>query len=115
MWQETFRLLGEDTTMLAGRLLQDRIPLAHGDSRVSGSLVERASAVLASRIPLQLSRGEKRRLVFLLPNATQSLGRFLAVSLLVADFVHRSGVGVPSTESGPLLDGDLLLVTPAYS
>ncbi|MCI0623123.1 MAG: hypothetical protein L0387_15945 [Acidobacteria bacterium] len=111
MWQETFRVLGVDTTTLAGRILQDQIPLANEGSRLSGSLVERASAVLASRLSLQLARGEKRRLVFLLPNATQSLGRFLAVSLLVADFVHQSGVGVPTNEKGPLLGGDLLLIT----
>lgn len=111
MWQETFRLLGEDNSTLAGRLLQDQIPLTDGCARITGSLIERASAVLASRLPLQLTQGERRRLVFLLPNATQSLGRFLSVSLLVADFVHRHGVGVPPSEKGALLEGDILLVT----
>jgi hypothetical protein len=111
MWQNTFRLLGEDTGTLAGRLLRDQVPLVCGESKVTGSLVERASAVLAARLPLHLARGERRRLVFMLPNATQSLGRFLAVSMLVADFVHRSGVGVSPDEKGRLVSGDLLLVT----
>src|SRR5262249_29149428 len=74
-------------------------------------LLERASGLLAARLPVQLAPGDRRRLVFLLPNPTQSLGRFLAVSLLLADFAHRSGAGVPHHEKGELIRGDLLLVT----
>jgi len=111
MWLETFREVGQTESTLASKLLRDRIPLSRKGSRISGTLVERVSAVLASRLPVRLKPGQKRRLVFMLPNATQSLGRYLAVSLLLADFVHRQGFGVPSNEKGRLIPGDLLLVT----
>lgn len=111
MWLETFREVGRTESTLASVLLRDRIPLSRKGSRLSGSLVERASGVLASRLPVRLNPGEKRRLVFLLPNATQSLGRHLAVSLLLADFVHHQGFGVPPSEKGRLIPGDLLLIT----
>ena len=107
MWLETFRVLGQEET-LASKLLRDRILLMMKGSR---SLVKRARGVLASQLPLHLTPGEKRRLMFLLPNATQSLGRFLAVSLLLADLAHRYGKGAHSREKGRLLQGDLLLVT----
>jgi hypothetical protein len=110
MWLETFRVLGQEET-LASKLLGDRIPLVMKGSRLSSSLVERASGVLASQLPLHFTSGEKRRLLFLLPNATQSLGRFLAISLLLADLAYRYGKGAPSREKGRLLQGDLLLVT----
>src|SRR5271157_514314 len=111
MWLETFREVGQTESTLASKLLRDRIPLSRKGSRISGTLVERVSAVLASRLPVRLKPGQKRRLVFMLPNATQSLGRYLAVSLLLADFVHRQGFGVPSNEKGRLIPGDLLLIT----
>lgn len=111
MWLETFKEVGQTESTLASVLLKDRIPLLRKGSRVSGTLVERASGMLASRLPVRLKPGEKRRLVFLLPNATQSLGRYLAVSLLLADFVHRQGEGIPTNEKGRLIPGDLLLVT----
>src|SRR5437879_466387 len=110
MWLETFQVLGQEEA-LASQLLGDRIRIMMKGSRLSSSLLERARGVLASRLQLHHAPGEKRRLVFLLPNATQSLGRFLAVSLLLADFVHRDGTKVPPSEKGPLLQGDLLLVT----
>jgi hypothetical protein len=111
MWLDTFRSLGENEQSLACVLLKDRIPLALNGSRLASSLIERASGLLATRLPVRLAENEKRRLVFLLPNATQSLGRFLAVSLLLADFVHRRGIGVARQEQGELIRGDLLLVT----
>jgi hypothetical protein len=111
MWLDTFRSLGENEQSLACVLLKDRIPLALNGSRLASSLLERASGLLAARLPVRLAEHEKRRLVFLLPNATQSLGRFLAVSLLLADFVHRQGIGVAHQEQGELIRGDLLLVT----
>ncbi len=111
MWVETFREVAQTESTLASVLLKDRIPLSRKGSRLSGTLIERASGVLASRLPVKLKPWEKRRLVFLLPNATQSLGRHLAVSLLLADFVHRQGFGVPPNEKGRLVPGDLLLIT----
>ncbi len=104
-WLDAFRELKHGETF-ESILLRDDVPLvmANGD-RLSPSLVERASGVLAAHLPRHLAEGEKRRLIFVLPNATQSLGRFLAVSLLLADFVKRQ------TCDGPLLAGDLLLVT----
>jgi hypothetical protein len=111
MWVETFRTLSENDRSLAAVLLKDRIPLALNGSRLSASLLERASGLLAARLPVRLAPGEKQRLIFLVPNPSQSLGRFLAVSLLLADFVHRSGVGVQHQEKGELIRGDLILIT----
>src|SRR3954447_15864775 len=111
MWLETFGEIRQREQTLPSILLQNRLPLALNGSSLSTTLLERASGLLAARLPVQLAPGEKRRLVFLLPNATQSLGRFLAVSLLLADFVHRHGKNVPHQEIGKLIHGDLLLVT----
>src|SRR3990170_3894613 len=105
MWLDTFRALEQDRNTLGSVLLRNRLPLVTSAERLSTSIIERASAVLASYLPRDIGQGEKRRLIFLLPNATQSLGRFLAVSLLLADFVQRNASG-----EGPLLKGDLLLV-----
>lgn len=104
-WLDAFRALKREQTF-ESILLRDDVPLvvANGD-RLSPSLVERASGVLAAHLPNHIADGKKSRLIFVLPNATQSLGRFLAVSLLLADFVNRQ------TGKGPLLTGDLLLIT----
>ena len=111
MWLDTFKEVGQMDSTLASVFLRDRIPLWRRGSRLSGALVERASSVLASRLPVRLKPGEKRRLVFLLPHATQSFARHIAVSLLLADFVHRQSFNVPSGEKGRLIPGDLLLIT----
>jgi hypothetical protein len=103
-WLDAFRALKQDETF-ESRLLRDRVQLVVGGQRLSPSVIERASGVLASRLPRYLGKGEKSRLIFVLPSATQSLGRFLAVSLLLADFVKcQDG-------QSPLLGGDVLLVT----
>jgi hypothetical protein len=111
MWVETFRTLSENDRSLAAAFLRDRIALSVNGSRLSASLLERASGLLAARLPVRLAPGERRRLIFLVPNPSESLGRFLAVSLLLADFVHRSGVGVQHQEKGELIRGDLILIT----
>lgn len=111
MWLDTFRILSKRRQSFISRLLNDEIPLDVEGSPFASSVLERASGVLAARLPVHRSAGESRRLVFVLPNATQSLGRFLAVSLLLADFVHRAGEGVPAQEKGRLLEGDVLFVT----
>lgn len=111
MWLETFKAIQQDRCTLVSMFLQGAIRLSHEGSRLSSTLVERASAVLAARIAVKLKPTERRRLVFLLPQATQSLGRYLAVSVLLADFVHRDGTKVPAGEKGTLIHGDLLLVT----
>ena len=103
-WLDAFRELKQDETF-ESVLLRDRVPLVVDGQRLSPSLIERASGVLASHLPRYRGEGEKSRLIFVLPNATQSLGRFLAVSLLLADFVKRQ------EGQSPLLGGDLLLVT----
>lgn len=103
-WLDAFRALKQEETF-ESVLLRDRLPLVAEGQRLSPSLIERASGVLAAHLPRQLATGERSRLIFILPNATQSLGRFLAVSLLLADFVKRQ------EGNGPLLAGDLLLVT----
>jgi hypothetical protein len=103
-WLDAFRLLKQGQTF-ESILLRDDLPLVANGDRLSPSLVERASGVLAAHLPNHIADGKKSRLIFVLPNATQSLGRFLAVSLLLADFVNRQ------EGKGPLLTGDLLLVT----
>lgn len=103
-WLDTFRALKQGETF-ESRLFRDDLPLVANGQTLSPSVIERVSGVLASYLPKSLSKGQKRRLIFVLPNATQSLGRFLAVSLLLADFVKRQG------GDGAILGGDLLLVT----
>jgi hypothetical protein len=104
MWLDAFRALKHEETF-ESILLRDRLPLVVDGQRLSPSLIERASGALAAHLPRHIAEGEKSRLIFVLPNATQSLGRFLAVSLLLADFVKRQ------EGNGPFLAGDLLLVT----
>jgi len=103
-WLDSFSALKQQETF-ESKLLRDKLPLIADGHSLSPSLIERASGMLAAYLPQSLATGEKSRLIFILPNATQSLGRFLAVSLLLADFVKR--------QSGhrPILGGDLLLVT----
>ncbi|MEI9975316.1 MAG: hypothetical protein WDO73_26595 [Ignavibacteriota bacterium] len=103
-WLDTFRALKHEETF-ESKLLRDHLPLVADGRSLSPSLIERASGVLASHLPKSLGKGQKSRLIFVLPNATQSLGRFLAVSLLLADFVKRQA------GDGAILGGDLLLVT----
>lgn len=46
------------------------------------------------------------------PPPCEFLGCVIATGLLLADFVHRNAPGnVPEGEAGPLLDGDLLVIT----
>lgn len=103
-WLDAFRTLKQEETF-ESVLLRDKVPLVVEGQLLRPSLIDRASGVLAARLPRHLANGGKSRLIFVLPNATQSLGRFLAVSLLLADFVKRQEGSVP------LLAGDLLLVT----
>ncbi len=103
-WLDSFRALKQRETF-ESKLLRDQLPLVADGHALSPSVIERASGMLASYLPQSFGQGEKSRLIFVLPNATQSLGRFLAVSLLLADFVKRQ------SGQGALLAGDLLLVT----
>src|SRR3984885_972900 len=103
-WLDSFSALKQQETF-ESKLLRDKLPLVADGLSLSPSLIERASGMLAAYLPQSLAAGEKSRLIFVLPNATQSLGRFLAVSLLLADFVKRqSGIRA-------IMGGDLLLVT----
>lgn len=103
-WLDTFRALKRDETF-ESRLFRDNLPLIANGQTLSPSVIERVSGVLAAYLPKSLGKWQKRRLIFVLPNATQSLGRFLAVSLLLVDFVKRQA------GDGAILGGDLLLVT----
>ncbi len=104
VWLDAFKALKEKQTF-ESRLLRDQVPLIVAGEHLSPSVTERASGALASYLPRNLAIGERRRLILLLPNATQSLGRFLTVSLLLADFVKRR------EGSMSLLKGDLLFIT----
>lgn len=114
MWVDRFVTLRDDNPLLSG-MLEGRMPITEGDSRLDGTVVERASGVLAARSALSAARGRqagrKKRLNLLVPNATQMLGRYLTVGLLIADFVHRDGSRVPQNEVCTLVRGDLLFVT----
>ena len=103
-WLDSFSALKQQESF-ESKLLRDKLPLIADGHSLSPSLIERASGILAAHLPQSFAPGEKSRLIFVLPNATQSLGRFLAVSLLLADFVKRQ------SGHGPMLSGDLLLVT----
>lgn len=104
-WLDAFQALKQNERSFESVLLRGGVPLVANGESLSPSAIERASAVLAAHLPNHASTSAKTRLMFLLPNATQSLGRFLAVSLLLADFVRRKG------GQGAILRGDLLLVT----
>src|ERR1700730_109130 len=104
-WLDVFRFLKQNEGSFDSVLLSGSMQLVADRQRLLPSLIERASGVLASNLSSHLAKGEKNRLIFVLPNATQSLGRFLAVSLLLADFVKRQA------GDGAILGGDLLLVT----
>ncbi|MCA3749768.1 MAG: hypothetical protein IN808_11615 [Rubrobacter sp.] len=110
MWVDAFATLKGSET-LAGLMLRDEIPLFENGTRLKSTMVERACGVLGERLLVHTSRGKRERLVFLVPGATQSLGRYVAVALLLADLVHRSGRYVAKGEEGKLLHGDVLLVT----
>lgn len=104
VWVDAFSALRKQSTF-ESVLLRNRLPLILDGERLSPSVVERASGVLASHLPQHLIRGENTRLIFVVPKATQSLGRFLAVSLLLADFVQRQ------EKNSALIEGDVLLIT----
>ncbi len=111
MWVDDLSLLGEGET-LAAAMLKDEIPLRESGARLVSTGVERVSGVLCARMSVRSGViGGRKRLVIVVPGATQSLGRYLAVSLLLADLVHREGSRVAEGERGPLVRGDLLLVT----
>jgi hypothetical protein len=104
-WLDVFRILKQNEGSFDSILLSGSVQLVADGERLLPSLIERASGVLASKLSSHLAKGEKSRLIFVLPNATQSLGRFLAVSLLLADLVKRSA------GQNAVIEGDLLLVT----
>ena len=104
-WLDVFQALKQSESSFDSVLLRGNLPLVVNGQRLSPSVIERASGVLSSNLPRLLKEGEKNRLIFVLPNATQSLGRFLAVSLLLADFVKRQA------GQSAVLRGDLLLIT----
>jgi hypothetical protein len=104
-WLDVFRFLKQNEGSFDSVLLSGSMQLVADRQRLLPSLIERASGVLASNLSSHLAKGEKNRLIFVLPNATQSLGRFLAVSLLLADFVKRNA------GQNAVIGGDLLLVT----
>lgn len=111
MWVDDLALLGEGET-LAAAMLKDEIPLRENGARLVSTVVQRVSGVFCARLPVRSRAvGVGKRMVIVAPGATQSLGRYLAVSLLLADLVHREGSRVAEGERGPLVRGDLLLVT----
>lgn len=104
-WLDVFQFIKEDEGSFESVLLSGTVQLVANRRQLQPSLIERASGVLASKLSSHLSKGDKTRLIFVLPNATQALGRFIAVSLLLADFV-RQKIGQHA-----VIGGDLLLIT----
>lgn len=106
MWAESFGNLARQTRTLGRALMSvDVLP-----SRTMP--YERASAVLASRLAVE-ARRLNARLIVMAPPPTSNHSYTVAAGLLVADFFHRKAPGLSPEEAGPLLDGDLLLVTHA--
>ncbi len=66
---------------------------------------------MAARLAVAARRSDQR-FIFMAPPSCEFLGCVIAAGLLLADFVHKIAPGnVPEGEGGPLLDGDLLVVT----
>jgi hypothetical protein len=105
MWAQGFEQLAVESGTLAGGLL--RRPVLP-----TSVAYKRASTVMAARLAVT-ARQQPRRLVMMAPPPAEDLPRLMAAGLLIAHLVHEQGGGVPRGEAGPLLEGDLLLVTHA--
>jgi len=80
-----------------------------------GKGFEKVSAAIAVRLAL-LAHAKPQTLFLLVPEASDMTARYIAAALLVGDFAHKNGaVHLIPPEVGPLIDGDLLLVTQSVS
>ena len=80
-----------------------------------GKGFEKVSAAIAVRFAL-LAHDKPQTLFLLVPEASDMTARYIAAALLVGDFAHKNGaVHLIPPEVGPLIDGDLLLVTQSVS
>ena len=105
MWPESFQIHSRQVGSLGQALLKKDI------LSLTTPLFERASAVIAARIAVAARRANQR-FIIMAPPPCEYLGVVVAAGLLLADFVHKKAPGsVPPGEAGPLLDGDLLVVT----
>jgi hypothetical protein len=102
MWETAFNESDQPVTQA---LLHKAILPAWGKG------FEKVSAAIAVRLAL-IAHASPRILLLLIPGASDTTARYVAAGLLVGDFAHRNGgnrIGI--RESGPLLNGDLLLIT----
>lgn len=105
MWPESFQIHSRQAGSLGQALLKKDI------LSLTTPLFERASAVIAARLAVAARRANQR-FIIMAPPPCEYLGVVVAAGLLLADFVHKKAPGsVPPGEAGPLLDGDLLIVT----
>jgi hypothetical protein len=112
MWLDAFESLADPSNQsLEARLFRDEMPLRLDGSRLQSSAMQRASGILAAKLALGADTSDRQRLNVIIPGTSPQLGQLLPIFLLLADFVHREGSRVPTEERGPLVRGDILLVT----
>lgn len=107
MWAKAFDQLMQQPNSLAGAILRRSLfPLGTAPH-------EQVSAVMAARLAVA-ARQRRQRLVLMTPPPAENLPRVVAAGLLMSHLVHQlAPERVPPEEAGPLLEGDLLLVTHA--
>ncbi len=96
---------------LAARLFSDQVPLVENGQRLQSTTVQRASGVFATQLLAVATETAHSRLVFICPNPDLDLARFLAVSVLMADFVSRQGNNSGVQKVRGIVRGDLILIT----
>lgn len=82
----------------------------------SGALgFEKVSGAIAVRTALR-TRTAEQTLLFVVPEPTATIARYITAALLIGNHAHSNGRGeLPLEEVGPLFRGDVLLVTAAVS
>lgn len=115
MWTDAIQELIRGPKTFPHVLARDVIPLTYRGDRLPTTTVERVSGLFLLRLALASATDYPQRLMFFLPNATKDLAQYLAVVLLLGDFAHRFGpqygFPIPAEEAGPLVKGDVLVLT----
>ncbi len=107
MWADSFtNLIRQPKTLCNALITGNVLPY-------ETTVFERASAVIAARLAVA-ARQWSQRFIFMVPPPVGRLSYEVAAGLLLADFFHSRAPGhVPPQEAGPLLGGDLLVITHA--
>lgn len=106
MWQSAFVTSSQKIT---SALLRKQV-LASG-----ARAFEKVSAAIAVRTALRIPTAGQT-LLFVVPEATASTARHITAGLLVGNHAHTNALGqLPTAETRPLFQGDVLLITSAVS